>query len=183
MSHPARFVMRKPAPSAAALLVAVIALMIGCQGDGQAGYHIADLFPANIRTVKLDIFANRTFYQGVEMELSEALVKEIELRSPYKVTNAAGADTLLTGTIVAIQQTTLSRTFDAGVPQEMQAQITVSFEWKDLRSGQVIRRRDRIIGSGEYVPLRAVGEPMQIAQHQAVAELARDIVSVMRSDW
>ncbi|MHB1155404.1 MAG: LPS assembly lipoprotein LptE [Phycisphaerales bacterium] len=179
MSHPARL----PTLLMFAVTFASLLPTFGCKGDGQTGYHSADLFPANIRTVKLDIFANRTFYQGVEMELSEAMVKEIELRSPYKVTNAAGADTQLTGTIIAIEQGTLSRTFDAGLPQEVQTRITVSFEWKDLRSGQVIRRRDRIIGSGEYVPTRVVGEPMQTAQHQAVAELARDIVSVMRSDW
>ena len=55
-----------------------------------------------MRTVSVPIFDNQSFYQDVEFDLTEALVKEIELRTPYKVTGADRADTILQGEIVSV---------------------------------------------------------------------------------
>ncbi len=156
-------------------------LLVSC-GAG-TGYSNKPLFDPNVRTVAVDILANRTFYRGVEFDVSEALIKEIELRTPYKVVDRAAADTLLTGTIISVGQNALSRTHDGGVPQELQVTVAAGFEWKDQRNGKVLRKRSSVSGTGEYVPSRPVGEPFEIAQHRAAAELAREMVSVMRSDW
>lgn len=160
------------------MMLSLFAAMTGC-----SGYTAAPLFPDDVRTVAVDILANRSFYRGVEFDVSEALVKEIELTTPYKVASHGSADTLITGTIRSVKQGVLSRTHDAGLPQEMQVTVTASFEWKDQRSGKVIRKRATVVGTGEYVPTTPLGEPYEIAQHRAAAELAREMVSIMRSDW
>jgi hypothetical protein len=90
---------------------------------------------------------------------------------------------MLSGTVLDVARRVLSRSRRGGVPQESQVVVTVSFEWKDLRSGEVLRKRGRIAGTGEFVATYPVQEPYEKAQHEAVAELARDVVSVMRSDW
>ncbi|MEX0741286.1 MAG: LptE family protein [Phycisphaeraceae bacterium] len=164
-------------------LLAILTLT-GCgPNGGLAGYTTGEAFDESIRTVALPIFDNQTFYRETEFRLSEALAKEIEHRTPYKVTAAPGADTIVRGTIVSVDQRLLSRTFEGGLTQEAQVIVTVTLEWKDLRSGEIIRQRSRLTGTGEYIPSRGVGEPFQVAQHEAVAELAREIVSLMRSDW
>lgn len=174
-----------PARSIAALALAAAAMLaVGCDGNGRVlGYTSGELYPEDVRTVAVEIFESRPFDQGVEFDLTEAVVKEIELRTPYKVVARSGADTALDATITDVDRRLLSRTPEAGIPQEVQVTVTLSFEWKDLRSGQVLRKRSRLSGTGEFIPTRGVGEFYEHAQHEAVAEIARDIVSVMRRDW
>jgi hypothetical protein len=158
-------------------------VMLAITGCASSGYTAEPLFPKNVRTVALSILANRTFYRGVEFDLSEALAKEIELRTPYKIASHASADTLISGTVSSLNQNVLSRTNVAGMPQEVQVTITAGFEWKDQRSGEVLRKRARVVGTGQYIPTMTVSEPFEIAQHRAVEELAREMVSIMASDW
>ena len=162
-----------------ALLVAVV--LSGCAGG--TGYRHEALYDTSVRTVATPIFENRTFYREMEFRLTEALVKEIEQTTPYKVTGEGAADTIITGTIIAVNQRLLSRQLETGVSQEVQVIVTASFEWKDLRTGKVLRKRSRVEGSGEYIPVQGVGEPMEVARHEAVGEMARHIVSLMASDW
>jgi len=159
------------------LILCVCMLLSGC------GYSSEQLFPEGYRTVAVPIFENRTFYRGVEFDLSEALVKELELRSPYKVIDPCGADTILQGTITRIEQDQLSRRRAGGVPQELEVTITVDFEWRDLGSGQPICDRRGFESVGRYIPTEPVSQPFEAAQHQAVWQMARDLVSVMQSDW
>lgn len=147
------------------------------------GYTTAELFPEQYRSVAVPIFDNRTFYRGVEYDLTEAIVKEIEQRTPYKTMDANVADTLLTGTVTSIITQQLSRTREAGLPQEVQVTVTIDFEWVDQRSGAKLVSRRSFSGVGRYVPTQPVGEGFEIGQHAAVDRLARDIVSSLRGDW
>ncbi|MBI1374376.1 MAG: hypothetical protein GC159_16790 [Phycisphaera sp.] len=166
------------------MLIAVACTHAGCASESNpGGFQTEGLYDTNIHTVAVPIFANRTFYREAEFKLTEALTKEIELRTPYKVTKSGSADTVLTGTILNVDKRLLSRQYNTGLAQEVQVVVTVSFEWKDLRTGKVIRKRSRFQGTGEYMPSRVTGEPFEVAQHEAIGELARDIVSAMRSDW
>lgn len=155
----------------------VCGLGVGC------GYTHKELFPDHVATVTVPIFGNRSFYQGMAFDLTEALVKEIELRTPYKVTAEDDADTILTGTIVSVRQDRLSRHRAGDVPQELEMRITVDFEWKNLRTGRTLRQRRGYTAVGRYIPVRPIREPSGVAQHAAVQRLARNIVSVMASDW
>ena len=164
---------------ATAVVAAVwcMAVLTGC------GYTGKELFPDKYQTVATPIFENRTFYRGVEFELAEALTKQVQSRTPYKVVSPGVAQTILEGTITSIQQRQLSRRRPGGVPQEIELSVTVDFIWKDLVSGDVIRGRRGFVAVGRHVPTSGVGEPFEVAQHQAVQRLARDIVSTMQSDW
>jgi hypothetical protein len=167
----------------AALAIVGVAISGCASGAGPLGYSGEPPFPQDVATVAVPIFENKTFERGVEFELTEALIKEIELRTPYKVVRQGTADTVIEGTVVSANRRLFSRTPDAAVPQEVQFAVTARFQWKDLRSGEVLARRGRITGSGEFVPTRPVGETYETAQHGAVSELARDMVGIMRSDW
>lgn len=155
----------------------------GCSSSTSTGFKPAEFVAPDAKTISVPIFANDSFYRGVEFDLTEALIKEIELRTPYKVVRGTAADTTLTGNVRAVKQRVLSRAFEGGIGQEIQVSVAANFEWLDMRSGKVLRKRSRVIGTGEYIPARAVGEPLQTGVHDAVSEIARDIVSTMYSDW
>ena len=138
---------------------------------------------ADVRTVSVPIFDNQSFYQEVEFDLTEAVIKEIELRTPYKVTGADRADTILQGEIVSIQQGRLSRQEIGNVPQEMEYRVTTNFEWKDLRTGKMLRQRQGFQSVGRYIPTGPISEPVTVGQHEAIQRTAKQIVSVMAADW
>lgn len=166
-----------PIHLASAVMLLALAGLAGCS------YSAKELYDTSFRTVHVQVLANRSWEREVEFKLTEALAKEIEARTPYKVTRSGAADTMITGTVLAVDRQALSRTFNTGVTQEAQVIVTVSFEWKDLRTGKILRKRSQMTGSGEYVPTRPISETFEVGLRTAVNELSRDIVSVMRSDW
>lgn len=159
------------------LLLAAALTASGC------GYTNKDLFPKQFHTVAVPMFENRTFYRGVESDLSEALTKQIESRTPYTVGSPSTADTMLEGTITKVSQQQINRNPVGGMPEEMEVTITVDFQWKDLRTGKTIVDRKGFQAVGRYVPAAPVNQPFAIAQHEAVAQLARDITNQLQTDW
>ncbi len=158
-------------------LLAVMLMLQGC------GYTQTELFNTEYQSVAVPIFQNKTFYRGVELDLTEALIKEIELRSPYKVVATRTAQTVLEGQIVSISQRPLSNTREGGLVQETELTMVVNFLWKQQSDGKTLRRRDGIIAVGRYVASTPISEPMATGQHIATQEMAKRIVDTMRSDW
>jgi hypothetical protein len=160
------------------LILSLVMLMLwGC------GYTQQDLFSKEYQSVAVPIFQNKTFYRGLEFDLSEALIKEIELRTPYKVTAASTAQTIIEGQVVSINQHSLSRTREGGMVQEVELQMVVNFIWKQQSDGKTLRRRDGIVTTGRYVAATPIGEPLETGEHTATQEMAKRIVDIMRTDW
>lgn len=169
-----------PAVRCAMLLLILITGLLAPVG---CGYTTRELYPADVRSVGVPIFANRSFYRGLERDVTEALIKEIELRTPYKVARTASTDTELTGTIVDVEQKLISRRRPGNLPQEIEVSVVVDWTWKNQRTGDVIRSRQGFESVGRYRPTQPIGDPFESAQHEAAQRLATDIVSAMRADW
>jgi len=154
------------------------AMTTGC------GYGVGhkDLFRSNIKTVHVPIFQNKDFRRGLEFQLTEALIKAIELHTPYKTTsNKQRADTVLTGEIREVRQGTLGLDFKTHLPRETQATVIASFRWKDLRTGKILVEMDVITQSVDYI--RPVGERFYQASEEAMNDLAERIVEKMEKPW
>lgn len=152
-------------------------LISGC------GYSHQPLYDETYQSVSVPIFENRTFYRGVEFDLTEAIKKEIELRTPYKVVNGESGQTLLRGTIVSIRQNRLSREREAGVAQELEMSIVVDFEWQDQRTGETLVERRGLVAASSRVPAQPVAESQSLGEHQAVQRMADTVLAAMRSQW
>ena len=96
----------------AALLLASLA---GCLGNYQFGART--LFPEGIETVYVPVFDSSSYRRELGEELTEAVIKEIEHRSYYKVVSSPSADTVLTGTITGETKHLLFETL-TGDPRE-----------------------------------------------------------------
>ena len=162
----------------------MILALSGCgynQGSDAKGYQWGPLYRQDIRTVAVPIFTTRSFDRGVEFNLSQAVVKQIEATTPYKVVPRERADTILEGQVVDVQVSTLSTDTDAAVPQEQMLGLTIDFTWKDLRSGRVLVERRGFEHSATYYP--TLGEGRAIGRQQAVERLALAIVQELQADW
>ncbi len=152
-----------------------------CRSIG--GYAIESSYDESIRTVGVEIFENRTQEVGLEIALTEAVIKEIQARTPWRVTDADVADTVLTGVIRQAEYGRLSRTPGVGLTQEATLQLSVDFDWTRGSTGEVLARRMSLEGLGTFVPARGVGERMEVGRFDAIRATARRIVDEMRSAW
>jgi hypothetical protein len=157
----------------------------GCSQDPNTGYTMADQYRPEVRTVAVPMWTRgkAVYRRELEMRLTEALVKRIEMDTHYKVTSKAHADTVLTGTIDSVDQMVLSSDPDNGLPREIEATIVVSFTWTDLRSGKVLAQQDGFRMARTYIPLSPFNEDFYLGSQDAIDELAQRIVEQMEKYW
>jgi hypothetical protein len=192
-----------PAPILAIFLPA-------CEWDGQftiLGYTTRPNYDSSIRTVRVPIFKNVTFWRGLEFDLTRAVVREIEAKTPYKVVGAnCSADTELTGTIINFQKNIINRD-QLNEVREAETVLSVEVVWKDLRADHVgeILSRPRPGPNAPVPPPPAPGAPpppvpgvlvqsighfaeelgqsTTTAQKENVDRLAVHIVEMMERPW
>lgn len=184
-------------------LPALLAITLCSCADGHftlLGYSTKPNYDPGIRTVRVPIFKNLTFRQGVEFELTQAVVREIEAKTPFKVVSAnCPADTELTGTIVMMNKAILNRT-QLNEVRDAETVLTVQIIWKDLRTGEVLSQPKSaqpapgplgappcppvpvlVHSTAEFIP--ELGESIASAQKKNVDRLAVQIVSMMEKPW
>ncbi|MFM7259890.1 MAG: LPS assembly lipoprotein LptE [bacterium] len=155
----------------------------GCASDPTKGYASVSPYPTKYQSVAAPIFRNQSYMRGFELDLADALVKEIESSTPYKVRSEASADTVLRGTLTSIDLVELSKDPSTGLANEMMVRVRADFEWVDLRSGERIVAKQGIESSALFVPSYPAREPLELGRFAAVQQLARDLVGAMQSKW
>ena len=158
-------------------------LLAGCSSDPTTGYSTQSIFPKKYRTVAIPVIKNETYYREVGFLLTQALITEIESRTPYKVTSETNADSLLTGQITAVQLTALSQNRTTGLDEEVIVGVTVDFEWMDLEDDSTIVKRSNFEGAGLFVPTPPSGEYLEVGEVAVVQQLASDMVDEMQAAW
>ncbi len=159
------------------MMLSFIALLAtGC------GYSAKRPFPDGIETVHVEMFQSREFRRDLEFQLTEALVKRIEMDTPYRIADLKSADTLFTGEILEVRQNVLGRRFDTGSPREQGAQVAVRYRWKDLRTGKILLERPRFVHQVAYLP--PVGESFAKGVGiRGLDQMAERIVESMETGW
>ena len=172
---------------------AAAALLLLLAGAGGCGYTTQSLFPTEYRTIAIPTWqrGREVYRREWEFLLTEAIVKEVANRTPYKVVDRKHADTLLTGKIIRISRQMLSRNPDTGLAREEEITIEVAFEWTNLRTGEVIKKVDRLPVSGTHVAEQGgnlptdpdVGTDFFRGAEGVVDRAARIIVEHLESPW
>jgi len=159
-----------------------LAALAGC------GYTVGAPYATDIRTVHVPTFQCADFRRGYELQLTEAVQKQIQLRTPYRLAKEPGADTRLTGRIVSIDKRVPNQNkFDD--PRELELSIGLEVKWEDLRTGQVINQQTvplagnaaQLLGTTTFAP--EAGQSLATAKQEAVGILARQIVGLMEVPW
>lgn len=163
------------------------ALLLFC---GCAGYQVGNrtLYPEEVHTVYVPMFKSNSFRRNLGERLTEAVVKEIEAKTPFKVVNDQDADTTLTGALINERKTVLVPVL-SGDAREVQTSMSVKVSWVD-RKGRMLRE-DKCVplpseladvdGTGNIVA--EVGQTVATAQQQAINRIAKQIVGLMEKPW
>jgi hypothetical protein len=164
-------------------LALAMATLSGCASDPSSGWAIGHVHESSFKTISVPMFRNLSYDKGLEVDLAKALTTTIEASTPWKVTSAGHADTMLQGTITRVEFIPLSRSVTTGQTSEMIYRVTVDFEWIDLISGETLAARDRFASSAMFVASRPTQEPKELARFQVVQQLSDDLVDAMQADW
>jgi hypothetical protein len=191
------------------LLAMAATLLSGCGSwDGNfcvLGYTTRPMYDVGIRSVRVPIFKNLTTYRGMEYELTRAVIREIESKTPYKVVQCAeAADTELIGTIVTFTKN-VTNINQLGENRSAETTLSVEVVWRDLRAGMAgailsqplpgkpgdapaplpavgaVAPPVLIQSVADFAP--EIGESFATAQQQNIDRLALRIVYAMEKPW
>lgn len=167
----------------ASAAIATGAAVGGCAADPTQGYSFSHTHDERVRTVAVPIFENETFSHGIEAELTEAIIKEIQRTTPWAVTRSDAAQTTIRGTIRSVDMRRLSPQPTTNLTMEMGVEMRIDFDWTDNRSGEVMLSRRNFTALGTFLPARGTGERLAVGERDTVQRMARAIVAELRGEW
>lgn len=148
---------------------------------GCGGYQNSWLYPDKVNTVYVEMFDTTGFRRGYEYELTDAVCKLIESRTPYKiVSNRDRADTVLGGTI-GIGVGVLAGDPYTGRALEKESMVSVKVTWKNLKTGDLLVDNEQVYASSSFSPQMGQGEEYSI--RRSVNEVAQKVVEQMQIPW
>lgn len=182
--------MTTPRPALVTLIVLSSLLPAAVLLPGCAAYQLGNgtLYNPNIRTIYIPIVRNDTFRPMVGVQLTEALIKAVELRTSYKVIGDPSADSTLTCRVTSEskQVITENRTDD---PRALDAILNIELTWLDRRGNLLMENRFVPPGqfaflftqSSHFVP--EGGQSVSTALQHDIERLADTIVQQMETRW
>jgi hypothetical protein len=121
-------------------------LVPACDWDGNftiLGYTTAPNYDCKYKTVRVPIFENRTLRRGLEFDLTNQVITDIQQFTPLKIRTAGqDADLELTGTIVQVQKNILNLN-QLGEVREGEMNFVVEVVLRDVHTGEILSRPGR----------------------------------------
>lgn len=165
------------------LLVSPTLMIVQSCNSQSSRYTFGSNYDTSIRSIAVPIFSNETFERGIELQLTESLNKQIRARTPWRLVDSDRADTTLVGVITNTGLSEVSRAPRTGLVQEQAVRVTVRFEWRDNRTGEILVARSNFSATSTFVPQRGIAERYEHGQREAIEELATDLISQLRQNW
>jgi len=178
----------------ALFVIAAFMSLAGCTGsvrnpavksgdNGFFGWHFhAPFDTSEVKTVAV-FFRSQSFRRDIEKQLTEAVTKEISMRTPYKVVgNHADADSLLTG-VITFANKNLVVEAPTNLPRELNGSITVATNWTHNPPTEIEQARIPTVVSETINFVPEVGETSVSAFNHVIQSIAKQIVDMMEQPW
>ena len=168
--------------------IACFGLFLALIASAGCGYNIGAPFSPEIRSVHVPVFNSGSNRRFLEFQLTEAVQKQIQQRSHFRLVKEADADTRLTGRIINLGKTALGQTRNSDA-RELQVNLQVEVTWEDIRTGKILQQQRvalppellQLASQAEFAP--EVGQSLATADQTAIDRLARNIVDMMEVPW
>jgi Lipopolysaccharide-assembly len=172
------------------VLCCVAASLFFLMFTGCIGYHAGtnSLYAADVATVYVPMIDSDSYRRDLGERLTEAIVKEIELKTPYKVVNTPDADSILSARLIT---DTRRRVIQNGFsdPRVSETELRAEVNW--------INRRRQPLVPVQMIPIPTellaisqasnlipeAGQSVATSQQQAIQRLAQQIVGTMEAPW
>lgn len=170
--------------------LALLGACLACTWLGCAGYQVGNrsLYAPDIQTVYVPMFESNSFRRQLGERLTEAVIKQIQIKTPYTVVNTPDADAILSGKILVDHKRILIETpTDEG--REVQVDLLVEVNFLDARGDRLAPTQTMpmpstaaTIGQANNL-IPEYGQSIATAQQAAIQKVAEQIVSQMENPW
>lgn len=160
------------------MVSAACILQMGC-----AGYRsgASTLFRNDIRSVHVQMFDSDSYRRFLGQRITESVIKQIELTTPYLISDPQYADSFVQGRLIRETKRSIGdNRFDE--PRDIQVAWRVEVTWVD-RSGTPLMQKQsvRIDNDENFIP--EAGQSLSTAEQELVEKIAREIVGQMEMPW
>jgi hypothetical protein len=141
-----------------------------------------------VATVYVPMIDSDSYRRDLGERLTEAVIKEIELKTPYKVVSTPDADSILSARLITdTRRRIIQNAFSD--PRVSETEIRAEVNW--------INRRRQPLVAAQAIPIPAelmvfsqtnnfipeAGQSVATSQQQAIERLAQQIVATMEAPW
>ena len=166
-------------------LLLTLSSLAGC-----AGYQIGNetLYNTNIRAIHVPMVKSSVLRPHLSERITEAVVKEIELRTPYKVARDNYADAILNIEIVDYKQG-INFKDKWGGPRQSELELQAKVDLVDRKTMALENSAQFTIDQGDFIAMGyssmtpVAGQSSATAQQAAIDRLAQNIVNVLEKPW
>ena len=160
-----------------------------CLLTGCAGYQIGNqsLYNANIQTIYIPMVKAQSLSPRMAERITEAVAKEVELRTPYKVARNYYADAVLNIEIIDYKQG-INFKDRWGGPRQDNLEMKAKVELVNRRSLTPecacefsLDQEGIVLGHGSMIPV--AGQSTATEQQEAIDRLAKCIVNSLEKPW
>ena len=170
------------------LIFVPLLLLPGCIGLN--GYQVGSrsLFGRDIQTVYVPMVDADPTRRHLAERLTEAICKQIEEHSPYKVVGRPSADSVLECRIVEKKQR-VTLVDPSNDPRQKSGQITLEVQWRDRRSHDIWQfdSLDWSDGATQITASDAMvaefGHSLLTSEQRQIDRIASQIVGMMELPW
>lgn len=158
--------------------------------NGCASYRMGSdtLYAPDVQTVYVPMIESDSFRRDLGERLTEAVVKEIELKTPFKVVGTTDADSILSVRLVSdTKRVTVENPNDD--PRAIELNMLAEVTWLNRRR-EPLRLPSTMVLPPGILPVNQTaalipegGQSVAVQQQQAIERLATQIVSTMEEQW
>ncbi|MCI0332713.1 MAG: LPS assembly lipoprotein LptE [Planctomycetes bacterium] len=157
---------------------------------GCVGYQVGagSLYAPDVTTVYVPMIDSDSYRRDLGERLTEAVIKEIELKTPYKVVSTPDADSILSARLITdTRRTLIENAFDD--PRLAETELRAEVTWLNRRRLPIVPTQAVVLPPGlieigqTATLITEEGQSVATSQQQAIERLAQQIVSTMESPW
>jgi outer membrane lipopolysaccharide assembly protein LptE/RlpB len=164
---------------------AVVGLVLSCALLSGCGYHTAGTatrLPASLHVIAVPAFVNQTQTYKIESTLTNAVVREFNARTKYRIMSdvSADADAVLRGTVTSTQLAPV--TYDSQTGRASTGLVTVNMRVVlTARDGRVLYENQNYTFREQYQVSRELSSFFE-EESPAVDRLSRDLARTLVSN-
>ena len=176
---------RRRAVLGASALAVSLCLVVGC---AQYRFGSESLYASDIQTVYVPMFQSDSYRRDLAERITEAVCKELEERTNYKVVNNPNADSVLSGRLLNETKRIIVEA-PTDEPRESQVEFFIEVTWLD-RQGAMLAQSQKVPLPGTVANISQtanvvpeVGQSIATGQQDVINRIAYQVVSMMETPW
>jgi hypothetical protein len=170
------------------ILPAILSLLL-VAASGCAAYRIGSrtLYGPDVNTVFVPMIESESFRRDLGERLTEAVCKEIELKTPYKVVGTPNADSVLVAKLVSDTKRVVVENQNDD-PRAVEIALYCQVNWYNRRReplgpGGALALPPELSVTQTAPMLAEAGQSVATQQQEAIQRLAEQIVATMEEPW